>query len=79
MTITKSKTFKSGNSEAVRLPKEVAYGENVELVVVRSGDVVTLYPAKVSVAEMVRQLNNLPTPPAIEKRDDEELPDRRGL
>ena len=45
MTIAKTRTFRSGNSEAVRLPKDVAFGEGVELVVVRSGDVVTLYPA----------------------------------
>ncbi|MGD9967081.1 MAG: antitoxin [Hyphomonadaceae bacterium] len=79
MTIAKSKTFRSGNSEAVRLPKEIAYGEGVELVLVRSGDVVTLYPAKKSVAEMMRRLSELPAPPEIEKRDVEEIPERTGL
>jgi len=79
MTIAKTKTFRSGNSEAVRLPKEVAFGEDVELVIVRSGDVLTLYPARVSISEMLRQLEQLPTPPNVEKRDDEELPERRGL
>jgi len=79
MAIAKSKTFRSGNSEAVRLPKEIAYGEGVELVLVRSGDVVTLYPAKKSVAEMMRRLSELPAPPEIEKRDVEEIPERTGL
>jgi antitoxin VapB len=79
MTITRSKTFKSGNSEAVRLPKEIAFGENVELIIVRSGDVVTLYPATMSVADMVDRLGKLPAPAAIERRDDEDLPERGGL
>lgn len=79
MTITRSKTFRSGNSEAVRLPKEIAFGEDVELVLVRSGDVITLYPATMSLAEMAKKLSAMATPPTIEKRDQEELPERRGL
>jgi antitoxin VapB len=51
MTITKTRTFRSGNSEAVRLPKDAAFGEGVELVVIRSGDVVTLYPAATSIPD----------------------------
>ena len=49
MTIAKTRTFRSGNSEAVRLAKDAAFGEGVELVVIRSGDVVTLYPAATSI------------------------------
>jgi antitoxin VapB len=79
MTIARSKTFKSGNSQAVRLPKEVAFGDDVELVIIRSGDVVTLYPARTSIADMIRELERLPIPPMIEKRDVEELPEPRGL
>ena len=79
MTIAKSKTFKSGNSEAVRLPKEVAFGEGVELLVIRSGDVVTLYPANLSLAAMAAQLAALPAPPTIEARDVEDLPERANL
>ena len=79
MTVTKTRTFRSGNSEAVRLPKNVAFGEDVELVIVRSGDVLTLYPAATSIPEMIARLKTLPVPPSIEKRDDEELPERLGL
>lgn len=79
MTITKTRTFRSGNSEAVRLPKDVAYGDGVELVVVRSGDVVTLYPASISIPEMIARLRALPKPPTVEERDTEELPERPGL
>ena len=79
MTVAKVRTFKSGNSEAVRLPKDIAFGEDVELIAVRSGDVLTLYPASMSVAEMVKRLAALPAPPAIEKREDLEFPERVGL
>ena len=79
MTIAKTRTFRSGNSEAVRLPKDAAFGEGVELVVIRSGDVVTLYPAASSIPEMIARLNALPLPPSIEERDEEELPERAGL
>jgi len=78
MTIAKTRTFRSGNSEAVRLPKDIAFGENVELIVVRSGDVVTLYPAARSIPEMVARLKAMPVPPSIEKRNDDELPERPG-
>jgi antitoxin VapB len=79
MTVARTRTFRSGNSEAVRLPKDVAFGNDVELVIVRSGDVMTIYPAEMSIAEMVDRLRALPAPPGIERRDDEELPEREGL
>ena len=79
MTVTKTRTFRSGNSEAVRLPKDVAFRKDVELVIVRSGDVLTLYPAAISIPEMIARLEKLPVPPSIEERDDEELPEREGL
>jgi antitoxin VapB len=79
MTVARTRTFRSGNSEAVRLPKDVAFGDDVELVIVRSGDVMTIYPAEMSIAEMVDRLRALPAPPGIERRDDEELPEREGL
>ena len=79
MTVSRTRTFRSGNSEAVRLPKDVAYGEGVDLVIVRSGDVVTMYPAKMSVPEMIAKLIELPGPGEIEQRDVEEIPERDGL
>ena len=79
MTIARTRTFKSGNSEAIRLPKNVAFGEGVELLVVRSGDVLTVYPAALSVPDMIARLNELPAPPVIETRDEDEIPERVGL
>lgn len=46
MTEVDSKTFKSGNSEALRLPKEVAYGANVEVSIKKVGDTPTITPKK---------------------------------
>jgi antitoxin VapB len=79
MSIVRTRTFRSGNSEAIRLPRDVAFGEDVELVIVRSGDVMTIYPAGSSILEMIARLRALPAPPTIEQRDDEELPDRARL
>ena len=82
MTTAKTRTFKSGNSEAVRIPKDMAFGEGVELVIVRSGDVITLYPApktKLTFAEMLDELEKLPAPDEIQERDEIEFPDRPGL
>ena len=79
MPFAKTRTFRSGNSEAVRLPRNVAFGEDVELIIVRSGDVLTLYPVANSIPEMIARLQILPVPPAIEKLDEEELPERPGL
>lgn len=79
MTTTKSRTFRSGNSEAVRLPRDVAFGADVELTLVRSGDVLTIYPARTSVADLVASLAALPRPTRVEVRDEEPLDERPGL
>ena len=79
MPTATSKTFKSGNSEAVRLPKDIGFGVDVELTLVRSGDVLTMYPARKSVREMIALLEAMPGPSSIEVRDTSEIPERRGL
>lgn len=79
MTVARSRTFRSGNSQAVRLPKDIAFGDDVELVLVRSGDVLTIYPVTASVPEMIARLRDLPAPPTVEDRDGEELPERASL
>jgi antitoxin VapB len=79
MPVVRTRTFRSGNSEALRLPKDVAFGEDVELVIVRSGDVMTIYPAATSIPAMIERLRSLPAPPTVEQRDVEELPERTRL
>lgn len=79
MSVIRTRTFRSGNSEAIRLPRGIAFGEGAELIVIRSGDVITIYPAKTSVKEMLAELRKLPVPSEIEKRDEEEIPERPRL
>lgn len=45
----------------------------------RSGDVLTVYPVASTVPEMIARLRALPTPPTVEVRDTDELPERPGL
>jgi antitoxin VapB len=75
----KTKPFRSGNSQAVRLPKAFAFPEGTELEMVREGDVVTLRPAKISMKQMIEELRRLPKPPYVEVRDLEDIPERPGL
>ncbi len=76
-----SKAFKSGNSVAVRLPKDLAFAPGTELVVSRSGDVVTLTPkGRAAVLELVRQLKEIgPPPDGVQKRIPIVFPKRPGL
>jgi antitoxin VapB len=76
MTVGRSRTFRIGDREVIRLPREVAFGQDVELVIVRSGDVMTIYPAAMSIPAMIERLRSLPAPPTIEHRDNEGLPER---
>jgi antitoxin VapB len=58
MPVARSRTFRSGNSEALRLPRNVAFRDDVELVLVPSGNVMTIYPAATSLAEMLATLRS---------------------
>lgn len=78
MQTHKTKPFKSGNSQAVRLPKGFSYPEGTELEMVRDGDVVTLRPARISMKQMIAELRKLPSVP-IEVRDTDIFPERPGL
>lgn len=80
MKIAHSRIFRSGNSEAVRLPKEVAFGRNVEVEIIRSGDVLTIRPRRqMSPRQLVEALAKLPRPAAVQEREPIEFPDRPGL
>ena len=79
MSVVDSRTFRSGNSEAVRLPKDVAFGRDVEVTIVRSGDVLTIFPRHPPIGELIQRLAALPRPADIEVRETEELPERPGL
>jgi antitoxin VapB len=74
-----SRTFRSGNSDAVRLPKEISFGPGVEVEIERKGDVVTMTPKRPSLQEMIAALDALPKPSNIQKRDVILPPRRKGL
>lgn len=78
MAVT-SRTFKSGNSDAVRLPKEISFGPGVEVEIERKGDVVTISPKRKSVRDMLAKLRSLPKPSSVGVRHEIEIPERSGL
>jgi antitoxin VapB len=75
MPITRA--FKSGNSQAVRIPAELAYTDmGVDLQISRMGDVITIYPARGSMKDAVAALRAMPRPPTVELIERTEVPDR---
>lgn len=85
MNAVNSKTFKSGNSVALRLPRALGIAADVEMQIERSGDVLIVRrlkdpaEAKRRLKEMLAELAALPKPPSVEERDPIEFPERRGL
>lgn len=79
MSTVQSRTFKSGNSAAVRLPKEVALATDIDVTIVRCGDVLTIYPARPALSTLLARLESLPRPSRVEDRDMEPLSDRPDL
>ena len=76
--MSRTRVFKSGNSQAVRIPAELAYAEtNIDLEIMRVGDVITIFPARTSLKDTVAALRKMPKPPAVERREPIEMPERR--
>jgi antitoxin VapB len=79
MTSVTTKTFRSGNSEAVRLPKGIAYGCDIELEATRYGDKIVLQPHRKrrTPAETVALLRMIgPPKDGVQAREPFEFPDR---
>ncbi len=57
-----TKVFRSGNSLAVRLPREIALPEGTEVVVSRLGDSLIVAPARLEMKALVARLALPPTP-----------------
>lgn len=80
-----TRTFKSGNSVAVRLPKGFAIPADTEVELVQSGDTVTIRlardeaKAKRRMREMLDKLKAIGPIGEIEEREPIEFPDRPGL
>lgn len=60
----RTRVFRSGNSQAVRLPKALGYPDGTGLELVRNGDVVTLQPVRTSFQAMVPHLKVMALGPA---------------
>lgn len=71
-----TKVFRSGNSQAVRIPAEMAYADGTELTITRSGDTVLLHPKRPAMQETIAALRALPSVPVIEDDERIEIPDR---
>lgn len=75
-----TRAFRSGNSQAVRIPADLAYQDlGQDLRISRSGDVLTIFPARGSLRESVANLRAMPRPFEVETREATEVPDRPGL
>ena len=73
----RTRAFKSGNSQAVRIPAELAYDDtSVDLTITRHGDTIVIQPARPSLREMVAALRAMPKPSEVEVREPIEVPDR---
>lgn len=62
-----TKVFRSGNSLAVRLPREISFPEGTEVVVTRQGESLVVSPARLDMAALVSQLGLGPSPRALER------------
>ena len=76
-----SKTFKSGNSVAVRLPRELEIEPDTEVTICKVGDTLTITPKpKKTMADLVARLREIGPPPGPKlKRERIIFPKRRGL
>jgi antitoxin VapB len=73
--MARTRAFKSGNSQAVRIPADLAYAEtDVELEIARHGDVITIVPVRDRLSDAVAALRRMPKPPSVEKREPIEVP-----
>jgi antitoxin VapB len=76
--MTKAKIFKSGNSQAVRLPKEFRFNVK-EVEILRRGEEVILRKPKRNLARAFRALASLPDDFMAEGRSDPPPEDREAL
>jgi len=74
----RARIFKSGNSQAVRLPKEFRFSVK-EVEILRRGEEVVLREPKRSLAHAFKALASMPQDFMAEGRDDRPPENREGL
>lgn len=57
-----TKVFRSGNSLAVRLPRDIALPEGAEVVVTRQGDSLVVSPLRLDMKSLAARLARAPVP-----------------
>lgn len=79
--VVHSRTFRSGNSVAVRLPKDFGIAADTEVELTDDGRSVTIRrKAKMTPKELVAALRKIgPSPDGIQKREKIIFPKRSGL
>lgn len=74
----RTRVFKSGDDQAVRIPAELTYADtDIDLEITRLGNVITIFPARDSMSDVVAALRRMPKPGHVEKRRPIEVPVRR--
>jgi antitoxin VapB len=85
MNAVSSRTFRSGNSVALRLPRALGIEADVEMRIEKEGNTLVVRPARDPAAEkaklrrLVETLEALPAPGELQPRDRIDFPDRPGL
>jgi antitoxin VapB len=72
-----TRAFKSGNSQAVRIPAEIAYQDmSQELTITRNGDVITIHPKRSGLKRALEDLLAMPVPSTVEPLERIQMPER---
>ena len=62
----RTRAFKSGNSQAVRIPAEIAFTDmSTELEITRTGDVLTVRPVNANLKDAIELLRQMPKPESV--------------
>lgn len=72
----KTRTFRSGNSQAVRIPADMAFEYGKELTITRHGEVITIMPPREGLRQVLQEFLALPPLPPTEPLERIQLPDR---
>jgi antitoxin VapB len=71
-----TRAFRSGNSQAVRIPAEIAFEEGQELTITRHGDVVMIVPRGEGLRRVLESFLAVPPLPPSDPIERIELPER---
>jgi antitoxin VapB len=71
-----TRAFRSGNSQAVRIPAEMAFENGQELTITRHGDVLTILPKSEGLRQVLEELLAAPPLPPSGPLERIELPER---